>query len=134
MSACIVVCLVSAPFPFRAICSSFLTAWATLPKFESKEPRERMPLSSRQPINIKEGEGGVYENAPHQRDDVVRASDHQVLNPQEEVGQWASEAKMRFMEDANRLAGSITRDGKRVSCTHPCAVFVFVLSGSRMMW
>uniref|UniRef100_A0A5K3F7J0 LIM zinc-binding domain-containing protein n=1 Tax=Mesocestoides corti TaxID=53468 RepID=A0A5K3F7J0_MESCO len=52
------------------------------------------------------GEGGVYENEPEQRDDVVRGGDLDEAPSPGDV-KWASAAKERFMKDAEERSKAV---------------------------
>ncbi|CDI98162.1 expressed conserved protein [Echinococcus multilocularis] len=59
------------------------------------------------------GEGGVYENEPRQRDDVIRSGDVDDTPTPGDV-KWASAAKERFMKDAEERAKAVKRTEKIV--------------------
>ncbi|EUB61176.1 hypothetical protein EGR_04024 [Echinococcus granulosus] len=59
------------------------------------------------------GEGGVYENEPRQRDDVIRSGDVDDTPTPGDV-KWASAAKERFMKDAEERAKAVKRNEKIV--------------------
>ncbi|VDK33807.1 unnamed protein product [Taenia asiatica] len=59
------------------------------------------------------GEGGVYENEPQQRDDVIRSGDVDDTPTPGDV-KWASAAKERFMKDAEERAKAVKRTEKIV--------------------
>lgn len=46
------------------------------------------------------GEGGVYENEPERRDDVIHYDDEASNDLDHNSAKWASSAKERFMKDA----------------------------------
>ncbi|VUZ43791.1 unnamed protein product [Hymenolepis diminuta] len=57
------------------------------------------------------GEGGVYENEPEQRDDVVRGGETDEAPAPGDV-KWASAAKERFMKDAEERAKAVKKTEK----------------------
>lgn len=52
------------------------------------------------------GEGGVYENEPETRDDVVRGGEESDIRAPSDA-KWASSAKQRFMKDAEQRAKAV---------------------------
>ncbi|TGZ61009.1 hypothetical protein CRM22_008214 [Opisthorchis felineus] len=60
-------------------------------------------------VDINAAEGGIYENEPTRREDVVRYDDEQNDDYPSASAKWASEAKDRFMQEASKAQEQVQR-------------------------